>query len=238
MELQGFNQDAEQTVEQRAAQLDALVRVMETKRLNRAEGDFSPFADIKEFHTKFDLAYDGPPRFLDMDLADFRHKFDMEEAIEWLKANTDGHKHVSAPAFADHHDDFMVRDELANCLDAAVDQMYVLIGKVYLQGLMPYFVEAWRRVHEANMAKVRSQSSADTTRDTKFDVVKPVGWTAPCHIDLVADHAYKTGAPLEPYRLTAEDKEFIAMIEDNYSQSKQEDETPAEYLSRLKRNYA
>ena len=43
------------------------------------------------------------------------------------------------------------------------------------------FDEAWRRVHAANMKKVRAPSA----RSGSHDVVKPPGWTAPNLADLV-----------------------------------------------------
>lgn len=47
------------------------------------------------------------------------------------------------------------------------------------------FREAWRRVHEANMGKVRARRAQDSTRGSVFDVVKPPGWVAPDLSDLV-----------------------------------------------------
>jgi predicted HAD superfamily Cof-like phosphohydrolase len=47
------------------------------------------------------------------------------------------------------------------------------------------FEEGWRRVHAANMAKVRAERPGDSKRGSTFDVVKPEGWTAPDLSDLV-----------------------------------------------------
>jgi len=52
------------------------------------------------------------------------------------------------------------------------------------------FVEAWDRVHRANMSKVRAEKAGDSKRGSKFDVVKPSGWTAPDLTDLVGDPAH------------------------------------------------
>jgi hypothetical protein len=38
------------------------------------------------------------------------------------------------------------------------------------------------------MAKVRAPSASASKRGNAHDVVKPPGWTAPDHTDLVADH--------------------------------------------------
>lgn len=117
-------------------------------------------SDIREFHEKFGLAYRGSPRFLPTELAEFREQFMMEELEEYS--------------------DSLV---LANQLDALVDLVYVAIGTAYLQGFD--FNEAWRRVHEANMKKVRVDRAENSKRGSTFDVVKPEGWTAPDLSDLV-----------------------------------------------------
>jgi predicted HAD superfamily Cof-like phosphohydrolase len=72
---------------------------------------------------------------------------------------------------------------LAGQLDALVDILYVAIGTAYQHGFD--LAEAWRRVHEANMQKVRVQKFQDSTRGSLFDVVKPPGWVPPNLEDLV-----------------------------------------------------
>ena len=110
--------------------------------------------DIKDFHEKFQLTYIGPPRELPDELAKFRKAFMEEELDEYIDSRY-----------------------LPGKLDALVDLMYVVLGTAYLHGFP--FEEAWRRVHEANMKKVRAQSSR-----SKFDVIKPEGWTPPALSDL------------------------------------------------------
>lgn len=46
------------------------------------------------------------------------------------------------------------------------------------------FNEAWKRVHAANMAKVRAASAAESKHGSAQDIVKPAGWTAPDHRNL------------------------------------------------------
>lgn len=141
--------------------------------------------DIIDFHEKFGIDYGGKPRVLPFDLADFRSKFNEEELKEWRQ-------HAGAALIDLTDTPSMISYRLEEMLDAHVDQMYVLLGTVYLQGLMPVFEEAWRRVHAANMAKVRAQADgSDSKRGSAYDVVKPEGWTAPDHSDLVADHAHR-----------------------------------------------
>ena len=116
--------------------------------------------DIRAFHEKFNLTYDGPPRQLPDDLKGFRERFLLEEVQEYVLAVTQEDR-----------------------LDALVDLMYVLLGTAYLHGFD--FSEAWRRVHRANMSKVRAYSADDSKRNSTHDVVKPQGWVAPDHSDLV-----------------------------------------------------
>jgi predicted HAD superfamily Cof-like phosphohydrolase len=87
-------------------------------------------------------------------------------------------------------DDQGIAKRLESQLDALVDEVYVVLGTAYLQFGARIFNEAWRRVHHANMQKERAQKSGDSKRDSTFDVIKPMGWTPPNHIDLVTDHAH------------------------------------------------
>jgi predicted HAD superfamily Cof-like phosphohydrolase len=120
------------------------------------------FNDIKEFHEKFGLDYQGPPRQLDLELRVFRKDFMKEELTEYCQS-----------------------DDLHGQLDALVDLVYVALGTAYMQGFD--FNEAWRRVHEANMKKVRADRADQSKRGSTFDVVKPPGWTAPDLRDLVGE---------------------------------------------------
>ena len=119
--------------------------------------------DIRRFHEKFGLAYNGPPRDLEGELARFRLDFLDEELGELNHAYAD--------------------DRPEEVLDALVDLCYVAIGTAYLHGYD--FSEAWSRVHAANMSKVRAESASDSKRGSAFDVVKPEGWEAPDLKDLV-----------------------------------------------------
>ena len=120
------------------------------------------FQMIAEFHTKYELTYTGVPRTLDEELSEFRVLFMREEWEEY----------VDASASAD----------LEGQLDALVDLVYVALGTAYLHGFD--FNEAFKRVHEANMKKVRAVSNQDSKRGTTYDVVKPEGWEPPVLTDL------------------------------------------------------
>lgn len=133
-----------------------LVRSMESKLAVMT-------ADIREFHEKFDLAYNGEPRTLDRELFKFRHGF-MEEELDEYRVGYE-------------------EDNREKQLDAIVDLVYVAIGTAYIQGFP--FAKAWQRVHKANMAKVRATDASQSKRGSTSDVVKPEGWTAPDLSDLV-----------------------------------------------------
>jgi predicted HAD superfamily Cof-like phosphohydrolase len=114
--------------------------------------------DIKEFHEKFALAYDGPPTDLPVLLSNFRIKFMQEELDEYLLAAT--------------------KNDLAGQLDALVDLVYVALGTAYLQGLP--FQAAWDEVHACNMRKVKAGPNGEgSKRGSKHDVIKPADWVGP-----------------------------------------------------------
>lgn len=137
------------------------VRALLDKHLTRM------WVDIVDFHQRFGLQYTGEPRMLPKELADFRLIFLAEEFTEYKEA-------VESP------DSLESREQ---ALDALVDLVYVALGTAYLHGFN--FAEAWRRVQKANMAKVRTERAGDSKRGSTFDVIKPPGWTAPSHRDLV-----------------------------------------------------
>lgn len=122
------------------------------------------FADIRDFHEKFELPpVSHVPANLSRELHDFRVKFMQEELDEYKLCALAG--------------------DLEGQLDALVDLVYVALGTAYLQRLP--FNSAWRRAQAANMAKVRALRPGDSKRGSTFDVVKPPGWVAPTHADLV-----------------------------------------------------
>ena len=115
------------------------------------------FKDIKEFHDKFGLPASEKPSFLEPEYMKFRIKFLQEEIDEFCDAYING--------------------DLEKAFDALVDLSYVTLGTAFLMGLP--WDEGWKLVHEANMLKVRVQQAIDSKRNSKFDVVKPIGWQAP-----------------------------------------------------------
>ena len=75
------------------------------------------------------------------------------------------------------------RRDTAEILDALVDLAYIAVGTARMCDWD--FAEAWRRVHTANMQKIRAERAVDSKRGTTFDVVKPTGWQAADLTDLV-----------------------------------------------------
>jgi predicted HAD superfamily Cof-like phosphohydrolase len=138
------------------------------------------FEDIKEFHEKFALEYSGKPRRLEEELARFRAGFLAEELCEYSFPTND---HLSRTRVIETVKRNIMPMPLEDQLDALVDLVYVALGTAYLQGFD--FNEAWKRVHEANMKKIRVESADQSKRGSSYDVVKPVGWTAPDLSDLV-----------------------------------------------------
>lgn len=144
--------------------------------------------DIRDFHVKHELGYDGPPRPLDSDLYPFRAKFMEEEAREWHDAQ---YYMVLEESRAEETDEPIdaadITHLMAGALDAVIDLLYITLGNAYLQGFTEKELsEAWQRVHAANMQKVRGPSK----RSDKFDIVKPPGWQPPKLEDLVEHHIH------------------------------------------------
>lgn len=128
------------------------------------DGGLTPHQMIVSFHEHFMLTYTGEPRQLPADLQKFRTDFLHEELDEYKLAVRDG--------------------DLEKQFDALIDLVYVACGTAYLQGFE--FDRGFRRVHEANMKKVRAQRVEDSVRGSvEFDIVKPAGWVKPDLSDLV-----------------------------------------------------
>lgn len=158
------------------------------------EGPFDPVADVRDFHVKFGLPLQrSVVGMLPDDQADFRERFMQEELDEYGEAREE----LAGLIFEINQGDFFAEDKereeytagLEKQLDALVDLVYVAIGTALFHGFD--FKTAWRRVQQANMAKVRAASDgSDSKRNSSFDVVKPEGWLPPSHTDLVANNDF------------------------------------------------
>lgn len=158
-----------------------------TRGLHIREHDFPDLiGDVNAFHAKFGQEYTGKPRALPEDLWEFRVKFHDEETTEYREERA-----VLLEAI-DRKDRRDIINSLELQLDALVDSVWVLLGTADLQFGRKPFMEAWRRVVKANMAKVLATddpNAEDSGREVKYDIRKPAGWVAPDHRDLVTDNA-------------------------------------------------
>lgn len=149
------------------------------------------FQDIADFHDKYQLTYEGSPRELEPDLGLFRIGFMIEELAEYsqscgytniAKQLNDLHDHIKkSNRYLSNQNEGGRSKEIQ--FDSLIDLVYVALGTAYLHGFD--FEEGWRRVHEANMKKVRVKRLEDSKRGSEYDVVKPRGWLPPDLSDLV-----------------------------------------------------
>ena len=123
------------------------------------------FRDVYEFHKKFGVFENYQPSALTASTFEFRRKFLQEELDEFIAANANA--------------------DLEGMLDAMIDLIYVAAGTMTMMGFTHLQqVEAWRRVHAANMEKTRVPSAEHSKRGSGYDVIKPDGWKAPDLSDL------------------------------------------------------
>lgn len=129
----------------------------------------SMFTDVIEFHKKFLIDYNGPPRLLPPELLKARRQRTEEEEEEYAQAIQD--------------------DDIVGQVDALIDGIYFKLGTLRLMGVDAD--ECFARVHGANMLKMRAteknpgKHKSMPDGDVLFcDVVKPPGWTHPDLSDL------------------------------------------------------
>ena len=121
------------------------------------------FDDVEDFHRRYQIQYDGQPRALPEDVQKFRDARLAEEFTEYGLAVDTG--------------------DLEGQVDALIDLCYIAFGTIHLMGVRGNL--AWGRVHEANMRKELSSPSNPGKHGSKIDIVKPPGWKAPDHSDLL-----------------------------------------------------
>jgi predicted HAD superfamily Cof-like phosphohydrolase len=131
--------------------------------------------DIDDFHKKFGLAPRISGAVPSKELLEFRVGFLMEELSELNLSLS------KTPI------------DIEGTLDALVDLVYVALGTAWLLNLP--FDAAWKRVHEANMKKVRATDPSASKRGTSMDVVKPIGWVAPTFTDLLDEYDRRAFSP-------------------------------------------
>ena len=118
-------------------------------------------ADLIGFNATFGLPIGD--RDMDEEWLLFRHRFLREEVDEFM-----------AGIVLNSHNDM---------LDALVDIIYVAVGTAVTLGYP--LEEAWDRVHNANLKKVRAKDSSESKRGHGMDLIKPLGWEAPNFEDIL-----------------------------------------------------
>lgn len=133
--------------------------------LDWAHSEVKPdlFGMVSAFHEKFELEPTSQPDFPIDEIAKLKNKHLQEELDEIVKG--------------------LAERNLEEYFDGLIDLVYVALGAAYL-GRLP-FNEGFKRVHEANMKKVRALRAEDSKRGSTYDIVKPAGFVAPTLTDLI-----------------------------------------------------
>lgn len=121
------------------------------------------FDDVSAFNKKFGLEPTDGPNFPDEEIWKLKNRHMQEELDEIRAACLIG--------------------DLEQYFDGIIDLIYVALGAAYLADLP--FDEGFKRVHEANMKKVRAITAEDSKRGSTYDIIKPAGWEAPVLDDLL-----------------------------------------------------
>lgn len=121
------------------------------------------FDMVADFHKKFGLEPTDKPDFPVEEIWRLKNVH-MNEELDELRA----------AAYVGNLEEYF---------DGLIDLVYVALGAAYLAGLP--FNEGFKRVHEANMKKVRALRQEDSKRGSTYDIVKPAGFVAPTLTDLI-----------------------------------------------------
>jgi predicted HAD superfamily Cof-like phosphohydrolase len=119
--------------------------------------DYTYFDQVGDFRHKMGLPMSYFPHLLSASEASYFVRFIMEELSEYMRA-------------CEEHN-------LVDATDAIVDLVYVALGCAHAMGLP--FDEVFNAVHKANMQKKPADAEHRSTRGSRYDVVKPEGWTGP-----------------------------------------------------------
>lgn len=121
------------------------------------------FQMVAEFHEKFGLEPTARPDFPYEEIWKLKNVH-MQEELDEIRASA-------------------INENLEEYFDGLIDLVYVALGAAYLAGLP--FNEGFKRVHEANMKKMRALRQEDSKRGSTYDIVKPPGFVAPTLTDLI-----------------------------------------------------
>lgn len=151
---------------------------------------FDPVEAVEAFHRKFAINYEGKPRALSPEVFQFRMKFIREEATEYEDHMLAAQAELSMAQEENRPvDNEAMTAHLDGALDALGDLVYVVLGTAHLQGFD--IRTAFERIHAANMNKERSPGEPKSVEERlKLKIIKPPGWEAPDHRDLVQDNAH------------------------------------------------
>ena len=122
-------------------------------------------ANVHELHEKFDFPRSLEPRHLEHEDMMGRFRFMLEELHEFKDALDAG--------------------DLPEMFDALLDLVYVAKGTAVQLGLP--WSQGWDSIHRANMDKERSEHKTDRG----YDLIKPEGWVAPDHTELLVQYGWK-----------------------------------------------
>tara|TARA_R110000868_G_scaffold41460_2_gene141730 strand:- start:2914 stop:3303 length:390 start_codon:yes stop_codon:yes gene_type:complete len=121
------------------------------------------FDMVAAFHQKYELEPTKQPDFPLEDIWKLKNMH-LQEELNEIRASA-------------------INGNLEEYFDGLIDLVYVALGAAYLSGLP--FNEGFKRVHEANMKKVRALRPEDSKRGSIYDIVKPAGFVAPTLTDLI-----------------------------------------------------
>lgn len=133
--------------------------------LDWAHSEVKPdlFGMVAAFHQKYGLQPTDGPDFPVEEIWKLKNVH-MQEELDEIRASA-------------------INGNLEEYFDGLIDLIYVALGAAYLAGLP--FNEGFRRVHEANMKKIRAERPEDSKRGSAYDIVKPEGWQPPTLTDLI-----------------------------------------------------
>jgi predicted HAD superfamily Cof-like phosphohydrolase len=123
----------------------------------------SYFNDVKKFHDKFNLSYDGPPRVLSAEEQGFRWRFLNEELAEVKEA--------------------LLEEDVAQVAGELADVIWIACGMAHRMGIN--LDSHWSAIRDANMAKVKASAENPGKRGNAMDIVKPPGWQRPNHDEIL-----------------------------------------------------
>lgn len=113
------------------------------------------FNMVKDFHKAFNHPYSDKPKLMDMDRANKRYSWILEEINEFIKATTE--------------------NDLYEQVDAMIDVIYFALGTLVELGVPP--AEIFSIVQTANMSKLFADGKPHYNDIGK--VIKPEGWQDP-----------------------------------------------------------